>query len=52
MKKLLKHLSPLAPDDSGACGVLYELGGITVTMLCPATTELLPAEDAEGGEAP
>ncbi|HBI86142.1 MAG TPA: hypothetical protein DDX71_07680 [Ruminococcus sp.] len=34
MKKLLKHLSPLAPDDSGACGVLYELGGITV--ICDA----------------
>lgn len=31
---------------------INELGGITVTMLCPATTELLPAEDAEGGEAP
>ena len=34
MKKLLKHMSPLAPDDSGACGVLYELGGITV--ICDA----------------
>lgn len=34
MKKLLKHLSPLAPDDSGACSVLYELGGITV--ICDA----------------
>ena len=31
---------------------INELGGITVTMLCPATTELLPAEDTEGGEAP
>ncbi|MBQ8921885.1 MAG: hypothetical protein IJ060_06965 [Oscillospiraceae bacterium] len=34
MKKLLKHMSPLAPDDSGACGVLYEMGGITV--ICDA----------------
>lgn len=34
MSSLLTHLSPLAPDDSGACGVLYELGGITV--ICDA----------------
>ena len=34
MKKLLKRMSPLAPDDSGACAVLYELGGITV--ICDA----------------
>lgn len=34
MKKLLKHLSPLAPDDSGACSVLYEMGGVTV--ICDA----------------
>ncbi len=34
MKKLLKHISPLAPDDSGACSVLYELGGIVV--ICDA----------------
>ena len=34
MKKLLKRMSPLAPDDSGACSVLYELGGITV--ICDA----------------
>ena len=34
MKNLLKKLSPLAPDDSGACSVLYELGGITV--ICDA----------------
>ncbi len=34
MKKLLKHLSPFAPDDSGACSVLYELGGIVV--ICDA----------------
>ena len=34
MSSLLKHLSPLAPDDSGACGVFYELGGITV--ICDA----------------
>ena len=34
MKKLLKYISPLAPDDSGACSVLYELGGITV--ICDA----------------
>ncbi len=34
MKKLLKHMSPLAPDDSGVCGVLYEMGGITV--ICDA----------------
>ena len=34
MSKLLTHLSPFAPDDSGACAVLYELGGITV--ICDA----------------
>ena len=34
MKKLLKYISPLAPDDSGACSVLYELGGIVV--ICDA----------------
>ena len=34
MSSLLTHLSPLAPDDSGACAVLYELGGITV--ICDA----------------
>ena len=34
MKKLLKYLSPFAPDDSGACSVFYELGGITV--ICDA----------------
>ena len=34
MKKLLRFISPLAPDDSGACSVLYELGGITV--ICDA----------------
>lgn len=34
MKKLLKRMSPLAPDDSGACSVLYELGGIIV--ICDA----------------
>lgn len=32
MKKLLKHMSPLAPDDSGVSGVLYELGGIIVII--------------------
>ncbi|MBR1392794.1 MAG: hypothetical protein IJ561_03055 [Ruminococcus sp.] len=30
MKKLVKYLSPFAPDQSGACGVLYELGGLMV----------------------
>lgn len=34
MKRLLKHISRLAPDDSGACSVLYEMGGITV--ICDA----------------
>ena len=34
MSSLLTHLSPPAPDDSGACAVLYELGGITV--ICDA----------------
>ena len=34
MSSLLTHLSPFAPDDSGACAVLYELGGITV--ICDA----------------
>lgn len=30
MKKLLKYMTPPAPDDSGASGVLFELGGIIV----------------------
>ena len=30
MKKLLRYLSPFAPDQSGVCGVLYELGGLIV----------------------
>jgi hypothetical protein len=30
MKKLLRRLSPFAPDQSGAASVLYELGGILV----------------------
>ena len=34
MKKLLKLLSPFAPDQSGAVGVLYELGGLVV--ICDA----------------
>lgn len=34
MKGLLKYLSPLAPDQSGATSVLYDLGGITV--ICDA----------------
>lgn len=34
MKGLLKYLSPLAPDQSGAASVLYDLGGITV--ICDA----------------
>lgn len=34
MKGLLKYLSPFAPDQSGAAGVLYDLGGITV--ICDA----------------
>lgn len=34
MKKLYRFLSPFAPDQSGACGVFYELGGITV--ICDA----------------
>ena len=34
MKKLLRYLSPFAPDQSGACGVLYELGGLVV--ICDA----------------
>ncbi len=34
MSTLLKHISPLAPDDSGACSVLYEMGGIVV--ICDA----------------
>ena len=31
MKGLLKYLSPFAPDQSGACSALYELGGILVS---------------------
>lgn len=34
MKKMLKYISPLAPDNSGAVGVLYELGGLVV--ICDA----------------
>ena len=34
MKKLLRYLSPFAPDQSGACGVFYELGGLIV--ICDA----------------
>ena len=34
MKKLLRYMSPFAPDQSGASGVLYELGGIIV--ICDA----------------
>ena len=34
MKKMLKYMSPLAPDDSGVSSVLYELGGIVV--ICDA----------------
>ena len=34
MKGLRKYLSPFAPDQSGASGVLYELGGILV--ICDA----------------
>ncbi len=30
MNKLLKHISPFAPDISGACSVLYETGGLIV----------------------
>ncbi|MCR5214106.1 MAG: nitrogenase molybdenum-iron protein [Eubacterium sp.] len=34
MKKLLRYLSPFAPDQSGASGVLYELGGLII--ICDA----------------
>ncbi len=34
MKGLWKYISPFAPDQSGAAGVLYELGGILV--ICDA----------------
>lgn len=34
MKGLLKYLPPFAPDPSGACAVLYALGGILV--ICDA----------------
>lgn len=32
MKGLRKYLTPFAPDQSGAVGVLYELGGIVVIV--------------------
>ncbi len=32
MKGMLTYLSPFAPDQSGACGVLFELGGLIVIM--------------------
>lgn len=34
MKKLLKHLSPFAPDQSGAVSALFECGGLIV--ICDA----------------
>ena len=34
MKGLWKYLSPFAPDQSGACAVLYDLGGIII--ICDA----------------
>ena len=34
MKKFLKFMSPFAPDQSGACGVFYELGGLII--ICDA----------------
>ena len=34
MKKMLKYLSPFAPDQSGVSGVLFELGGLIV--ICDA----------------
>ena len=34
MSKLLKYLSPFAPDQSGAVSVLYEMGGLIV--ICDA----------------
>ena len=34
MKKFLKYMSPFAPDQSGACSVFYELGGLIV--ICDA----------------
>ncbi|MCR4600307.1 MAG: nitrogenase component 1, partial [Clostridia bacterium] len=30
MNGLWKYIAPFAPDQSGACAVLYELGGITI----------------------
>ena len=30
MKGLWKYISPFAPDQSGVCSVLYDLGGIIV----------------------
>ncbi len=34
MKKFLKYMSPFAPDQSGACSVFYEFGGLIV--ICDA----------------
>ncbi len=34
MKKFLKYMSPFAPDQSGVCGVFYELGGLII--ICDA----------------
>ena len=34
MKKLLKHLSPFAPDQSGAVAAIYECNALTV--ICDA----------------
>ena len=33
MKGLIKYLSPFAPDQSGASGVLYGLGGLIVWQI-------------------
>ena len=32
MKGLLKYLSPFAPDQSGVCAVLYDLGGLSLSV--------------------
>lgn len=32
MKGLLRYLSPFSPDQSGACAVFFEYGGITVIL--------------------
>ena len=49
MKKLVKFMSPFAPDQSGACGVLYEFGGLTVICDAGAVQEISAVSTSRAG---